>query len=251
MDVKSRSNWTNKKIVYLKNATITEYDLQSGGLSVIKQNKLLDQKYIDKLDSFDKEKRNIAIGKLQLKIKSLAKAMVDGFGDARQMFADQNGLDESDILSIKKDAIFVINKPIKHKQVTEYLNFRPKNIYTSYMLIGTKEAYFSSMDNSLTIKGVSDDVRRQQADYLFKDAARFMAQGERVDRNVLYANLRKYRSDYLARRLPIETYRNIDTGTFSTEQFELDDADDSYIDDVDIAYDYIYFVLPMIRALME
>lgn len=251
MDLKSRSNWTSKSIVYLKNATITEYDLRSGGLSVIKQNRLLDQRYIDRLDAMEKPKRNIAIGKLQLRVKSLSKSMVEGFGDARQMFADQNGLTEADVLSVKKDAIFVINKRIDHMKVSEFLEFRPKNVYTSYMLIGTKEAYFSSMGNTLTIKGVSDAVREKQAGFLFRDAARFMRQSERVDRSLLYENLRKYRSDYLNRRLPIETYRNIDTGMFATDEYELDDVDDEYIESIDIAYDYIYFVLPMIRALLD
>ena len=251
MDLKSRSNWTSKSIVYLKNATITEYDLRSGGLSVIKQSKLLDQKYIDRLDAMEKDKRNIAIGKLQLRVESLSKSMVEGFGEARQMFADQNGLTEADVLSVKKDAIFVINKKIAHTKVSEFLEFRPKNVYTSYMLIGTKEAYFSSMDNSITIKGVSDAVREKQAGFLFRDAARFMRQSERVDRSLLYENLRKYRSDYLNRRLPIETYRNIDTGMFATDEYELDDVDEEYLESIDIAYNYVYFVLPMIRALMD
>lgn len=251
MDLRSRSNWTNKNIVYLKNATITEYDLRSGGLSVIKQNRLLDQKYIDQLDAMDKTKKNIAIGKLQLRVKSLAKSMVDGFGDARQLFADRNDLTEADVLSVKKDAIFVINKRISSTKVSEFLEFRPKNTYTSYMLIGTREAYLSSTDNSITIKGVSDAVREKQAGFLFKDAARFMRQSERIDRSLLYENLRKYRSEYLNRKLPIETYRNIDTGMFATDDYELDDVDDDYLDSIDITYNYVYFVLPMIRALMD
>ena len=69
INVLLKSNWTNKEIKYLKNVSIVEYDLQSGGLNIIKQFKLLPQEKINQLESFDKEKRNIAVGKLQIKDK--------------------------------------------------------------------------------------------------------------------------------------------------------------------------------------
>lgn len=252
MNVQERSNWTNKEIEYLKNVIITEYDLASGGLSVIKEFKLLEQKYIDNLDQMEKEKKNITIGKLQAKLPQLAKNMVIGFGKARQLFVDQNQIPDENILSIKKDALFIINVDNINGHVSSNLNFRGKNKYSSYMRINDREFYYSSLSRSLDIKGISDDCKNYQEKYLLNDINKFIGQGERISPEMLYENLKKYQSDYLNKRLPIETYRNLDTGIFTMEGgFEMDTIDDSYIDQVDISYNYLFYVLPLIKLLIK
>jgi len=253
MNVKDRSNWTNKNIEYLKNVNITEYDLASGGLSVIKEYKLLDEKYIKNLDEMEKEKKNIIIGKLQAKLPNLAKNMVVCFGKARQLFIDNNSIADDEILSIKKDALFIINKRGLRLdgKLSSNLNFRPKNNYSSYIRLNNKEFYYSSLIKESDIKGISEETKESQKDYLIKDINRFLNQSEKIQKEYLYQNLKQYRSDYLNRKLPIETYRNLDTGMFSVDDFELQTVDVSYIDQIDISYNFVFYIRPLIQLLLD
>ena len=251
MNVQERSNWTNKSIDYLKNVTITEYDLASGGLSVIKENNLLGPKYIAELDAMEKEKKNIIIGKLQAKIPDLAKNMVIGFGKARQAFVDLNNIPDENILSIKKDAIFLVNCYNINGQVSKNLLFRAKNTYSSYIRLNNKEMYFSAITKELDVKGLSDEAYSLQEKFILKDIARFLSMSEKISEEQLYLNLKKYRSDYLNRNLPIETYRQLDTGIFVVDNFEMNTVDQSYIDQIDISFNYKNYILPLIRILLK
>ena len=252
MNVKDKSNWLNKDINYLKNVNITEYDLASGGLSVIKEYQLLPKDKIAILDKMDKESKNIAIGKLQAKLKNLAKNMVIGFGLARQSFVDLNTIPDENILAIKKDAMFLINCSGIEGNISDNLHFREKNTYTSYMYINRKEFYFSSSTREIDVKGVSEEVRTAQKDYLFSDFAKFMLIGEKGDPDLLMNKLTEYQIKYLSKKLPLETYRNLDTGLFTySNNFELEYIDESFIDDLDISYNYMTYVLPMIQILLK
>lgn len=253
MNVKSQSNWLNKDIEYLKNVNITEYDLASGGLSVIKEYELLPKDKIAKLDAMDKQTKNITIGKLQIKLKNLSKNMVIGFGLARQLFVDTNQIPDDNILAIKKDALFLINCEGIDGNLTDNLTFRPKNTYSSYMYINRKEFYFSSSTREMDIKGFSEDVKSAQKDYLFADFARFMLISEKGNYDQLISQLTEYQIKYLDKKLPLETYRNIDTGlfTYTLNGFDSEFVDESFIDDLDISYNYINYVLPMIQLLLK
>jgi hypothetical protein len=250
IDLVEKSNWTSKALLYLKNVFITEYDLKSGGLSVIKENSLLNNDVIEKLSSMEKEKRNIIIGKLQIKYPDLSAKMVEGFASARKTFVDKNNIKADQILSIKKDALFLINPKGIIEQVTPNLLFRAKNTYTSYLNINRKEFYYSPSLEFLEVKGIPDEIVQKQNEYLLKDMLRFMRQAEKITAPVLFSSLREYQSKYLKRELPTETYRNLENGKFSFDGYDMDEIDAEDIENVDISKNYTEYVLPMIRQLL-
>lgn len=250
INVLLKSNWTNKEIKYLKNVSIVEYDLQSGGLNIIKQFKLLPQEKINQLESFDKEKRNIAVGKLQIKDKDFSKKLVECFGTARSMFIEKNNIPDTQILSIKKDAIFLINCFNINGKVSEFLNFRNKNRYSSYMRINEKEFYFSA-DKDLDVKGLSEEAYDYQKDFLLADIKMFLNQNEKITPDILFNNLVEYRRKYLNKELPLETYRNLDTGVFEFDNFSLKEIDESLKDNLDISYNYKNYLMPFFQIIMN
>lgn len=250
MDIKTKSNWINPDYVYWKNVQIVEYDIKDGGLSIIKENKLLDQPLIDKLISQEKEIRNINIGKIQAKDKDLSKNMVEGFGDARERFVNNNNIAEVNILSVKKDAIFLINPKNINGIISENIEFRKKETYTSYLYINRKEFLYSAKTKGLTIKGFTQESKEYQKNFLLKDIKKFMRQAESVEPEVLFKSLKTYRENYLNKKLPTETYRNLDTGMYLIDGYEMSECDDSYIDKLDISYNYITYILPIIRELI-
>lgn len=251
MSIIERSNWTNPNIDYLENAHIIEYDMKSGGLSVIKEFGLLDDKYIDKLENMDKQHRDIVMGKMQILIPGMAKKLVEGFTKARQMFAAANNIDERKILSIKKDALFMVDSDIKTVQVTPNILFRPKNQYSSYANLNGKELYYSELKPNLDLKGFSEDVKNLQQNYLFKDFRRLMKQREILAADTMFDVLQNYRKSYLERYLDINNYRNLDSGNFDMPGFSSDSADETMLETLNISHNYIYYVLPFITNILK
>lgn len=252
--VLEKSNWTNKEIKYIKNVTITEYDMKDGGMSIIKEYKLLPDEKIKELDSLEKEEKNIRIGKIQAKSKDLTKNMVQSFGKARELFVTKNNIPDDCILSIKKDALFIVNWPVKATQISENINFRPKHKYSSYMILNNKEFYFSF--SGLTVKGFSEENLESQEKYLLSDISNFLNQAEKIQPDLIFNNLKKYSSKYLNKELPIETYRNIDTNEFDIHSeyigdYSMKDIDESFLSDLDISHNYMYYILPMIKNIMQ
>ena len=66
MEKLERQNFLNKDIVYLKNVSITEWDMHSAVLSIMKQHKLIPENIAEELSKLPKLDRNIRIGKLQI-----------------------------------------------------------------------------------------------------------------------------------------------------------------------------------------
>ena len=67
--------------------------------------------------------------------------------------------------------------------------------------------------------------------------------------------IQKYRSDYLNRKLPIESYRSLATGLFKTNgrrEFEFDQLDDNDENKkiLNITDNYIGYILPLIQQIL-
>lgn len=152
-----KSLYYNPNIEYLFNNEIIEYDIRDAGFSIIKEFKLLPDEKIRELERLPKGfERHVAIGKLQRDDKVLSKALSNKFAEARMAFITTNNLNDSDILSVKKDAIFVIGTVQRTK--FGVIEFMMKNSYSSYIRfsdVNNLEIYYH--DNEFDIKGMSDD----------------------------------------------------------------------------------------------
>ena len=112
-------------------------------------------------------------------------------------------------------------------------------------------------------KANKDVQGRQKASIqLTKEIAKSIQDYDKVKLNVeeiqdmvekkLMEALALYQTMYLNKELPVETYRNLDTGMFEYGgQFEMDTIDEDYIEDVDVSYNYMTYVLPMIQILLK
>ena len=262
INLAERTLYLNEDINYIKDTLISEYDIKSAGFSVIKYKKLLPDDIIEKLENMNKLSRNIQIGLYMREQKTLAKEINDTLAEVRKEFIIQNNLEEEDILSIKKDAIFVIRKKPTNLLIFGYFQFRPKDVFTSYMNLNNKEFYYSSLDKSFLIKGLSETrdymygEKIDDIDYdtepLLKDIKHFMALAEKISQDALYGQLLRYRHKYLNKELEKKTYRNLLTGYYDlvNNNFKLKDIDNELMKDLDISYNYVNYILPMINCLI-
>jgi len=244
--------YTNSDIGLMK-SIIREYDMREAGFNLIKEYGLLKQSKIDYLEqNFTKQERTIEIGKLQRDNKKLADNMMNAFRKARLEFCELNEIENEDILSIKKDAMFIIKKQCKNLKIGDNIEFSMKNRYSSYCYLNKLEFYYSVWNDNFDIKGATDKEHP-----LLKHICNIIKLNEKSNRQLIFRNLQKLRIEYLERKLPVEYYREINPNNsfkllerYARYVLYLDEIAEEFLDQIDISYNYINFIVPLISILI-
>lgn len=244
------SNYRNNNYNYLKNVSITEYDMKSGGLNILREKGFISDDEAEKLELLDKSKKNIAIGKLEISNKELRISLNNGFKEYVTQFITDNKIPIESILTIKKDAVFLINQNPTKLKFGRFIEFRPKNIYTSYCCLNNKEFYYNGALNILDVKGFGLDIAEKSANGVLKDIKSFMRMNEKFDYMIVFNALKEYRSNYLNLKLPVESYRDLDTGTFKYKGHNLEIISEKYLNDIDINDTFIKYINEFIKLLV-
>lgn len=246
-----QTNYLNDLYRYLKNVTITEYDIRSAGFSVLTYRKLLPADELEKLSKLDKHTRTVKEGLLQREHPKIAEEIVNTLSKVRQAFVLLNKIPDESILSIKKDAMFLINQTPQNLVIKDVFEWRKKGVYTSYLqLPGKKEFYYNGREDKLDVKGLSKEVVEKQNDFILKDIKNFLRSGERVNQEMIFSLLKSYREKYLKRQLPLEVYRELDSGYFRVGDYQMESIDEDMKNEIDISQNYMNYILPLIQAML-
>lgn len=247
--------YLNKNFNFIK-GTIREFDMKSAGLNIIKSLKLLPEKTIKELEQMPKMESKIKIGIMQRNNRQLAKDMLKGFEYYRERFIKENNIESKDILSIKKDAIFLINKGIQ-KDTFDYVVFDCKNRYTSYYYFNGLEFYFNSMTRAIDVKGISDKKLKKHNKYILKFLRNMFYYIELGNSKESIRYLKKFADKYRHKELPVGYYREFNSesafkfaditlfGGIYTTDLKLS------IDDVDIFYNYNNVILNIAKLVYK
>ena len=240
--------YINENNPYLFNTDIFEYDMKDAGFSLIKEFNLLDKSTIDKLSKQDKQTRKVNIGKIQRNNKEFVKNLLEAFKEARRLFFEANQLEDNDIISIKKDAIFT-SKLCKFQEFGKNINFRPKNSYTSYINLGKRiEFYYNS--NQLDIKGLSDENYEKHREYMIKFITHFIKSVESGDSISTIRFIRNFIDDYKWKELDVGYYRTFDNKSVFKVIGEDVEYDRYYEkDNLDITYNF-YIILKLLKIVV-
>lgn len=263
MSILERTSWTDRSVDLLIH-DIIEYDMRDGGLSIIKEDKLLPPNLIEKFSKMEKGiKRNAAIGKLRYKKEyaDIPAKQNAAFTKYRLLFGEFNELEDEDILSIKKDAIFS-KKYCYHLKIGQYIEFAEKHIYQAYLYIkvqdpkGTKNLEFYWSENGrLDVKGIDDKILdKYHRDYILKVIWRVLRYMVYFDKKGAIEYLVNFMDDYKMRRLPMEYYRTFNDDSiypinFEGRQMVWTDVGKDQIHDIDISYNYIHIFTAILRVI--
>jgi hypothetical protein len=248
-----KQNFSNLNYNLLKK-TIREYDIKEAGFNLIKYYNLLSAEDINELSNMTKEERTIEIGKLQGYNKDFSKSLMDSFLKIQDEFIKSNNLIDDDILSIRKDAIFVIGKVCNNVNFGEYVYFANKSSYTSFYRIDKYEFYYNIKNNLLDIKGLND-----LSHPLIGDLKSIIRLYELRDKDYIFKKLQNLRYEYLNYDLDSEYYREISTGMFrisrdynkiSNQDLLIEEVDEETFDIIDISYNYLNLIYPFISLLI-
>jgi hypothetical protein len=251
-----RTSWINKNIDFVFGLSIIEYDIKSAGPSLCKEFKLLPKEVLDELDLMEKKAKNIKIGLIQKHDKEFTKNLLDAFCEARRRFLIANDLEEDDIISIKKDAIFVLNKICTKTDFGE-IHFVGKNRYTSYFRLNKLEFYLNTNLNKVDIKGLGQGDELQKivslhGDYILKFMLDVSRMKERnVDRDIAARYLSDFVHKYRKKELPADYYRELSReNVFRIYDSSLNDylriSEVEVTNDVEIGYNYMNYIVPLV-----
>lgn len=124
-------NYSNTNIDFIISTFIREYDISKANISILYSKGLISKSQYLYYYNLQPTQRKVAVGCLQRDNPEINKGLTEGFKEYRKLFFESNGINDGDVLAIKKDAIFLIEKK---PSITEFdaVKFTPKNVYTSF-----------------------------------------------------------------------------------------------------------------------
>lgn len=243
------------------NASIIEWDMKRAGLNLIKEFELLSPEVIKDLERLPKKDCDIKIGKMQIKDKEFSKKLETAFTDVMNWFLEVNEIDrEFDVLSIKKDACFVINKKVSHTKYGSNVTFVAKNNYHAYIYLKPFEIYFGK--DELEIKGLVGDskLRRniiqlhENGMIYFLKYVIYLLETSNYDKGKINEFLHEFVEMYKKKELDFDYYREFTVESrfryqFLGSEIMADNIDLSMLEKVNIEYNYKKIILPLINIL--
>ena len=257
-------NYVNEGLPFLVNCQITEYDMAKGNTSVMRHYHLIPEEDIRSIEQMPKEERVRAVGMLQRNNREFARALESSFNLAVKEFLKQNDLDiDVDVLCVRRDAVFVVNKGVQKPTIGEHIMFRPKHQYHAALQIGPKWHFFFEKDRPIKIdhflqqtkdeRGVLDKLREGIVDFLREFVE--LCESTNMNRNVIYEWLNQFCTFYKEKKLDLEYYREFTPDALfhlSTEDGDtyLEDVPEYLVEDLDISYNYRNIIVPLCQILI-
>ena len=199
-------------ISYLLNSFICEYDISKANINILYSRGVIDEKTYKWLYESERMTRQTYIGKLERDDKSIIKELQSGIIEAKKLLFEANDIKDHEVLMIKNDAVFTINRSLDVTQFGDYIKFNKKNEYTSYFKLNKLNLellyYYSnySKDEILDVKGISDKNLELHKEFLqlLKDIF-YTLQIDGV--SVALEMMKDIYNKYISRSFPIEYYR--------------------------------------------
>ena len=212
MELWNNINYTSD-ISYLNNVFIYEMDLSKANINVLRTKNIIDQKTYEYLYNSERMVRQVYVGKL-CKDKRVSDALKEGILEAKKLLFEANDIKDYEVLSIKNDAVFLLNKIPKIRDFG-LLHFVPKNKYTGFYKVRNFEFYYyySNFDKEeyLHVKGISDSVIEYHKDYFYQFLKDLFYTIQCNGVEIAIRMMKDFYIQYINLQLPVEYYRRFDT----------------------------------------
>lgn len=212
-----------KDMDFLINSYIREYDISKANINILyKYNVLTKEQYQFYLNS-DRMTRQCGIGMMQRDNREVADVLKKGLSEARKEFYTSNTIKEEDVLSVKNDAVFLINK-IPNHVVFDNIIFNLSATYTSFFKINGLELYYlyDTVNDIeiLDVKGIGNEALGLHENHFleFLKVVFMTLQVSGVDDAIEIVSC--FYNQYVNREVDVQYYR-----TFNSESCYIIDID--------------------------
>ena len=228
---------------------ITEYDIKSANINILRSENLITEETYRTLSNLPKMDREIYIGKLHRERQDIdiSKTIINSLEKYRKQLFDLNNLDDSEIVRIARDAVYVHRPyPLKHLSMNDYVVFRPKMVASAMInLNGVLTFTWYNDKNQIEINVIGIGKK----EYLHQNGmlsliANAMYMIDNVDPISALNYVQDFYSKYVSRKLPIDYYRDFNPNSNYTlsysslngKRYYLDNISENNIYDLDISY---------------
>lgn len=247
-------NWTAPHDVFI--GRVTEVDMASAGLSVIKSERLLPPATIARIEALPKAKQSVAIGMISTsrEHKQLANVITAGIKLRVEAILDANRIDIDRVLSVKRDAVFVTGPQPSLLHLNDGTEFKIKSSYTSFVKLDTVEVYAVPTRGLADLKGIPKEKRPLHEAFITRLVLDTLALLEKNNAIEAAKILQQFRRDYVERRLPLGFYREFNSSSMFTVSvgnalFAIDGlGDDIKPDSVDITFNLRNVIIALAKA---
>lgn len=213
-----KTYWT-APINYITSTYIREYDISKANINILLGIGAIDQQTYNYLYRLPKMAREIMVGYMMAdrKEEKLAQKVLQGIKEYRKLFFEANKIQDYSVLSIKNDAIYLIETI---PSVTQFgmIEFKHKQTYTSFYKLDkkfNKELYYRlDMPNDieiLDINGLNDEAYKLHEPYMIDFLKALFSTIETVGLEEAIKLLQSFSDQYLNKTLPIGYYRRFDS----------------------------------------
>lgn len=254
----TKDKYTDDDIAYIVNNQIIEYDMKSAGLNMTKEFNLLPEKdryLIERWEQMPKYQRNVHIGLYEKEHPEFKKAKKESFARARRLFFIANNIEDHEVLSIKKDAIFLLREASELEFGA--IKFVPKNEYSDYIILNGIEVYHSK--GIIDVKGIGDDVLLRHRDCWIEALVYIFNKMKLTNgREEVALFLKDLMYEYKTLDLPIGFYREFNKSSTYLSNMVLDGKAIEYLDlpeevtiyDININYNILNVIIPLINMVL-
>lgn len=237
---------------------IYEYDIRAANLTMLELSGTINSTVADRLRALPKKDREVAIGKMIAKDKSIGKTIAKGIINAKHRLFRANKIQTDEVLSIKNDAVFISGRRLAVTTVAG-VEFVLKHQYAMYQFLDGLELYYDRRKHSITIKGIRDEIvehpDHQNGILQFLQTVFDYLLFDRM------SDLREYLIDfaekYKRKELPVQYYRELNlVNSYRTVielsgfEYNLEEISDQDLWMINPVYNYMRFVLPIIQQYM-
>ena len=193
-------------IPYLINTDVKYYDISKANISILYDKGMLSLDTYSRLYRLPKIKREIEVGIMMRDNLEIKEALKNGFIEFRKRLFETNNIEDKSVLSIKKDAVYVINRTLMHTQFGN-VSFSLGGTYTSFYKVMDLEIYYNSNYDRMDVKGINDNIISLHNHY-FKDILSLIFfKAEKQSLQTTIADIRYIIELYVNMKLDQECYR--------------------------------------------
>ena len=197
-------------ISYLSNVFIYEYDISKANINILYTKGLIDQSTYEYLYNSERMVRQVFVGKLQRDNRQIIQALKDGIIEAKKQLFETNNILDREVLSIKNDAVFIINRKLLNTKFG-IIEFIPKNVYTSFFRIFNYEIYYYynkvTQQENIYIKGISDKDLANHEGYFLQFLKDIFYSIQVNGPEISMMMLKDYYNEFISLHLPPGHYR--------------------------------------------